>query len=324
MLIILSGVETIHKKFFARQILAALNTFEVDGYTVTFKDHVPTVVDKDGTVVYQPAMDGNPGINHLLVDLDNDGVYDEAGNATFEKIQALNDRVFLSGVRDNHFAFIFATIPYDFEVTSQVEFDIPDGYLHPHTYEDVLNNYRNRECENFVITGIFGKGFINKIREDLGNENVTVINIVRNPSVCRLIHEKPEAYYIKNDTYTKEFNENKLSVSICQAASLARFSDITTLRFEDLLRDGKFTVLGKEVEIPFGYIAYNQWLTTWEMSEVVSLGLCTPAELNEFNEMYHHLAASLNEDPRLPQDLFAMLDYDPLTYEEIVDNGQPK
>ena len=324
MLIILSGVETIHKKFFARQILAALNTYQVDGYTVTFKDQVPTVIDAEGNIWYKPVEGDQPAINKLLVDLDNDGVYDEAGNATFDKIQELNTRIFLDGVRDNHFSIMYNSLPYDFGVTDQLEFEIPEGFQNPHSYQDILNNYNNRESENFVISGSFGKGFIDKIRSDIGAENVTAVNIVRNPSVCKVLHEKSSEYYEKNITYTKEFDDAKLSVSIVNAVSLVRANDVITLRFEDILVNGNFTLLGKVISAPAGYTPYNQWLTQWEYDEHVLLGLCTPQELDEFNTMYQHLASTLGQDPKFPENVFDMLNYEPLTYEEIVYNGTPE
>jgi hypothetical protein len=326
-LIILSGAETIHKKFFARQIIAALNTFEVDGYTVTFKDHVPTVKDSSGTIVYKPAEGEDPGINHLLIDLDNDGVYDEAGNATFNKIMELNDRVFLAGVRDSHFAAIYVNTLYDFRVTSELVFeDYTNDYIHPTSFESIMERYNTREFENYVISGSFSKGFIDKVRDTIGAENVTAINITRNPSVCALIHEKPDAYYTKNSTYTRGFNQMKLSLSLTNNASLLRFDDIITYRFEDILRTGKFTVLGVEVDIPAGYTPYNEWLTVWEREEHVSLGLCSSDELDAFNEKFQHLTSSTpdgDQDPRLPENIFELTNYDPLDHDDILDNGQP-
>ena len=92
MLIILSGVETIHKKFLARKIIAALNTFTVDGYTVDFSIEPFKVTDSTGKIVYCMAHGDQPATNELLIDLDNDGVIDPAGNATFDKILELYNK----------------------------------------------------------------------------------------------------------------------------------------------------------------------------------------------------------------------------------------
>ena len=322
MLIILSGAETIHKKFFATRIAEALNNFQVDGYRVTFEKYLPTIRNGIGSVVYAPPDGINPDNNRIM--FNDRGEISPEGQASFKKIIDMYERLFLSGIRDNHFAAIFAHTPYDFGVETELNFDYPEGYVHPHLYEDVVNNYKNRELENFVISGSFSKGFIDKIRTDLGVENVTVINITRNPSVCALIHDKPDAYYIKNSTYTKDFNEMKLSLSLTNNASLCRFDDITTIKFEDILAAGKFTVLDTEVTLPDGYEPYNEWLTQWEVDNVVSLKLFSADDLAAFNTRYQALASTAGQDPRMPENVFQMIGYTPMTIEEILSNGKPQ
>ena len=319
MLIILSGAETIHRKFFAKRIISALNTFTIDGYTVKFVGETFIVTDPSGKVVYSPTIGDVPGTNELLIDLNNDGIKDEIGFQIFEKAVALNGAVLLEGVRDNHFANIFVDIPYDFGQSDRLEYSFPDsGYIQPHNYEDVLNNYRNRPCENFVISGSFSKAFIDNVRADIGEENVKVINITRHPSVAFLTHWKPEAYYIKNTEFTEEFEENKLLHSIANTVSLSRFDDIMTIKFEDIIQNGHFMFEGVRIDVPDNYINYNGFMTVWEKEYVETNQLATADELAEFNHNFSHVASLNGFDSRVPEDFFAHLGYDQLTFEQIM------
>jgi len=350
MLVILNGVETIHKKFFARKILAALNTFEVDGYTVDFSIEPFKVTDSTGKIVYCMAHDNQPATNELLIDLDNDGVIDPEGNATFDKILELNDKLFLTGGRNNHFSNFFIDLAHDFGITDTVDYGsntpkIP--LLHPHSYTDVLSNYENRLGTTHVITGIFSKGFIDSIRNDIGTENVTVLNIIRNPSTCILLNQKDDAYYANPEkNRTPELDARKLVYSIANAAVLAQFDDVTTIKFEDAIIAGKFIVNGIEVKVPAGYDNFNGLLTQWEHDNLIPLEIVSAETLDTINlEMQHYASrqiSSLTTDivtylnslrsnavtqaeletlmsENMPENLFTALGYEPLTYDDIVD-----
>jgi hypothetical protein len=350
MLVILSGVETIHKKFFARKIGAALNTFTVDGYTVDFSLEPFKVTDATGKVVYCMEHGDQPMTNELLVDLDNDGVIDPEGNATFDKILELNDSLFLTGARNNHFSNFFIDLAHDFGLTDTIDYGsntpkIP--LLHPHSYADVLANYENRLGDVHVITGIFSKSFIDSVRNDIGAENVTVINIVRNPSTCILLNRKDDEYYANPEkNRTPELDARKLVYSIANAAVLAQFDDITTIRFEDIITAGKFTVNGVEVGVPAGYDNFNGLLTRWEHENLIPLEIVSAETLNAIIVELEHYAsnqvANLTEEivtylnslrttsasmsqiktlmsENMPENLFTALGYEPLTYDDIVD-----
>jgi len=350
MLVILSGVETIHKKFFARKIIAALNRFVVDGHTVDFSIEPFRVTDPTGKVVYSPAIGDQPHTNELLIDLDNDGVIDLEGNAIFDKILELNDNLFLTGGRNNHFSNFFIDLAHDFGITDTVDYGnsspkIP--LLHPHSYADVLANYANRLGDVHVITGIFSKAFINSVRTDIGAENVTVINIIRNPSTCILLNRKDDAYYANPEkNRTPELDARKLVYSIANAAVLAKFDDITTIRFEDIITAGKFTVNGVEVTVPAGYDNFNSVLTQWEHENLIPLEIISAETLDAINIELQHYASgqspniteeittyinSLRSTPatiseikavisaNMPENLFTELGYEPLTYDDIVD-----
>jgi hypothetical protein len=348
MLVILSGLETIHKKFLARKIIAALNTFTVDGYTVDFNIEPFKVTDANGKIVYCMAHGEQPMTNELLLDLDNDGVIDPEGTATFDKIVQMNDDLFLTGGRVNHFNGVFLDLAYDYGITEINDYSIDNMLIHPHTYNDVLENYKNRIADTHVITGIFSKVFIDSIRADLGAENVTVLNIIRNPSTCVLLNPKNDEYY-EDPTKERTLDSDhvKLMRSLENAIILSEVDYITTIRFEDIITAGKFTVNGIEVSLPSGYENYNGILTQYEKENIIPLNLVSEQQLEEQNAILHdqitnyYLPVLNDEDlnflnnlktipfqslaelhanllAKSPRNIFARLGYEPLSYDDIV------
>lgn len=296
MLIILSGTETINKRLLARQIMSTLNTFNVDGYSVNFNSPGSAfeVKDPSGKIVY------NKDTTDLLVDNDNEGQRNEEGNIIFDKIIALENEVFTEGTKVNHFKNVFVDTLYDFGVTTVLDYghtyenNSTNTHLSPHSFNDVISNYRNRQCETFVITGAFSKAFIDLVRAELGTENVKVLNIVRNPSASFLIH-RAQADFYEETTLTPEQDQEKFEQSLANAASLRRFSDIETLYFEEILSQQKLVVNGVDVSLPPGYEAADENFTAFEKEALLPLDLKTDEDLAKFNERIDHYATSLTE-----------------------------
>jgi len=351
MLVILSGLETINKKFLARKILASLNTFTVDGYTVDFSIEPFKVTDTNGKIVYCIVQDDQPATNELILDLDNDGVVDPEGVATFNKIVKLHDDLFLSEVEGNHFNSVFVDPAYDYGITDINEFSTTDNVLiHPHTYNDVLENYKNRICDTHVITGIFSKVFIDKIRADLGVQNVTALNIIRNPSTCILLNPKTDEHYEDpSKERTIELDNLKLMRSLENAIVLSDVDYVTTIKFEDIIITGKFIVNGVEVGVPDGYNNHNGSgiITQWEKENIIPLNLISDTDLKKENlnlknytatycipvvdESVLNFLNNLKTIPfqsldelrsvllaKCPANVFERLGYIPLSYAEIV------
>jgi len=354
MLIVLSGCETIHKKFFGRKITGALNRFIVDGHTVDFTSDNFEVTDPEGNLVHR-ASDGTvEGINDLIND-PTDGSLHQGGHDILMKIVKLHEDYLLTGSRNNHFGPAFLNLWYDYGI-----FQTPEdfsrnsaGFLHPHTYDDVLTNYKTRQYDNFVITGIFSRYFIDKLKTDLGASNVKVINIVRNPSVCFALNEKSAAYYAVPHPVslrTPLMDHKKLLWSIWNAHNLSRYDDVTTLKFEDIIKAGSFSINGISISAPDGYDSHNQWLTLWEKDNILKSNSVTGDSVLEFNktltdfapynidhefaDMYPNVKTRADfvtlinqiKDTKLasdamdviPVDLFAALGYTPLPYNKIV------
>jgi hypothetical protein len=165
--------------------------------------------------------------------------------------------------------------------------------------------------------------------------------------VCCLLNEKSADYYeTPEKEITPEIDATKLRQSLANSAILAKSPDIITLKFEDIIRDGKFTVNGIEIKAPVGYDMFNEYLTRWEHENIVPLKIVSEETLNAFNTEMQHFAsgksAVLTEEDatmtnafraipislgeikiqfakNMPENLFDALGYDPLTIEEITE-----
>jgi hypothetical protein len=358
MLIVVSGVETIHKKFFARSILMKLTSVIDlgDGYTLNFSSHPFEIYDASGKLVYGTGTDTREGTNELLIDLDNDGIADPEGREIFDKAQELYNKYFLDGIRDHHFMNTFSDPWFDFGFVKVIDApmdgnDVNYDLIHPHSYDDILAAYNARELDVHIITGSFSKHFIESIREDLGEENVQVYNITRNPSAAFLLNEKePEFYTLKKPTKSRDraMDRRKLEQSIINAMILKDVPGVTTVKYEDILASGKFTVNGIEITAPESLLEGNNgYLTTWDLTTQVPLGIVNADDIEEFNDHFLNyeptsikfdtdgvtlklikLADELKTPPLgsysaeeidkiFPKNIFDNLDYTPVTFSEL-------
>ena len=204
------------------------------------------------------------------------------------------------------------------------EFETYGYHMFP-TYENLIENYNNRVYENHVVTGAFGKYILDKLRSDLGEDNVKVINITRNPSVAKLLHEKPEGYYdlAKNPHLDVYMDEAKLKDSLLNNTILTKLNYVQTIKFEDVLVTGYFELLGKKVYLPRPYVNFNNLITTYEKENLISLNLSSQGTITEFNNYLTKFDSDFWEidspiSSLYPSNVFQELNYSPLTYDEIV------
>lgn len=349
MLIILSGTDSINKRLLSRLITEKLNKIEIDGYSIDTSTLPWSVFDKDGTLIY-----GTQGEDFILSLIHNeDKSPNETGLLTLKKIDdfkfSLNEEI----TKNCHYRHLFGRISRDFGIMpptrdiSVVSQPMPgdNGETIILDYNLVLEKYRNRITDIQVISGLFSKTFVDKIKEDIGPENVTVLNIIRNPSVAFLMNLRDDEYYARQGVsmrYTgnetdeqKEQMQNALSnftVEIVNAESenkqlirsllnnysLYRFNDINTIRFEDLIATGKFTVNGVEIDVPQNvYKPYNDYITEWEFNNSIPKNLAGAAEIDDINNQYQNITTKLI-NPSPVGNLFTLLDYIPLDYQTII------
>lgn len=283
MLIVLSGIDSIHKKFFSREIVSTLNVFTHDGHTIDFTGANVKIYNQAGERVFQlPDSEHPGGINTLLINK-KDGSSNEVGKKLLEEVVALQNSMFDNPSRIDHFDYVFCNPLYDLGVVPEFFYQ---NDLQSYNYEtDIIENYNNRKYENYVITGVFSKTYIEKLKEDLGADNVTVINIIRNPSAAFLLHEKEASHYMSNPR-TPEVDHKKLEMSLLNAVILKDVPGVITLKFEDIINDGKLTLLGKDVVVPPDHNKAGTHLTWWEADYIVSKKVVNPKNLEAFNTKF--------------------------------------
>jgi|APGre2960657404_1045060.scaffolds.fasta_scaffold00416_8 hypothetical protein len=297
MLIILSGSETIHKKFFAKNIVSALNTFTVDGFTVDFTKNPFEVYDSSNNLVWKP----NSTITGILNN--EDGSLNHEMSKTLDKIIDLGESI-LSLNKNNHFSDIFASPLADYGLISGDELFQSNredkGYMQTHTYQSILDMYSSRPFENIVISGIFSKTFIERIKVDLGAENVTVLNIIRNPAVCFLLNEKDNEYYTEKAPWSTFYDYVKLQYSTVTGTILKNMSGVITIKFEDIIRDGYFTLNNININIPDNHESYNGIITKWEKDNIIPLNNVTREQFDANNDFYLNFELLANFEKQDP------------------------
>lgn len=293
MLIILNGVETIHESSLARKITQTLNTFTCGEYTIDLSGPNAKFVDADGNVVVE-ENDPNPDFG-----------------PTAEMIQGLNDlqAAIIEQSKVSHYSNIFEHILYDYGLYPTVDVTSPeyvaDSPFHPHTYASVVEAYKTRPYEHHVISGIFSIEFIKRIRRSVGAANVITLNIVRNPSVCYLLIQKPEdAYQGTLQNRSEAMDKIKLERSICNAVLVKNLTNVTTLKFEDIIKDGGFDVNGVRVTLPVEFADYNGIISQTEKDGWGVRKHDMAGYLELFNQDYsaHELTIIVNHNGEHPDD----------------------
>lgn len=344
MLVILNGSKTIDKKILRRKVFTTLNEKRIDNYSYSYQNDVLEILDSNGIVVYRPfsnidqtiSLDVLPAIETLLTN--------EDGKLIKEQFLEFERKNF-SGLSDEKYYYNqkFLDFLYEMGYSKTSNFDLPYGEAnfcaninfgsdyYRSDYEELIKNYENREDEYYVICGTIGKYVINKLQNDLGLNNVKVINITRNPSVTRIIHEKPKGYYDLAENYGLDY-ESDLSdmfVSTLNNYWLKKLDYVDTFKYEDILTNGYFEFLGKKIYLPKTHNNYNNLITNFEKNH--SLSNINNEEVLNMNHMQTHLHdfflsqdnyREINKEPyflkNIPNNLFEELGYNVLNLEEVI------
>lgn len=360
MLIILNGPQTTSKAAIGRELMAAFNTFEIGGYKIDLSQEQVNIYNSAGKHVYSSVdVNGEP-----LLELvhNEDGSLNQAGDdiltQAFELQQAIN-----AELKDNHYYNIFNDDQYDWGLTAIINAPMngeDPGYEYkwPHTYDDILSNYNNRKHDTQVISGSFSKHFVTSIMEDLGEENVKVLNIIRNPSAVYVANERSleERKMTPAGPLDKGRHRRILVRSITSSILVGTIPSATTIRYEDILAKSTFKFLGKDVQCPVITNEHNGIITAQEKATVEKRDAVNDTAVNDFNQRYQNFNMERAEEDtngqlvfidfldflskkpanelaqhqidaekakerlaKIPKNLFAALGYTPLAYSEIVD-----
>jgi len=254
MLIVLTGSEGIGKRQLARAIISQFTDFQIDGFTIKFMHDlsgnvITSIYNDDELLLAQGEGSPEVGENHEYYD-----ILVKANEIYFDS--------FLDNVKVHHMFNTHVDIDYDLNLIDEHnEFNDSD-MLHS---VDVVELYNNKTTSNLVISGLFSKYYFDMLRTELGDDNVKVINITRNPSVSYLLDYKEGEFY-NGDTkpdLNEDVNKQKFMESLICTGKLADASYVTNIKFEDILVNG-LTIMGKEIELPPGYAAYNTYITIYE------------------------------------------------------------
>lgn len=335
MVIVLTGMQTINKKVLSRIVLATLNKFEYQGYTANFIRGDFTIYDSNGVAVYRPANDTDGGIDTLF--------HDPKGKSVIDYFSKMDSDVFEDMCKHNHFLHVFSSLDVDWGLTNRPKY-IREGsskLLHPHAFMDVINNIKESPFEVKVITGTFGSHFLTRLQAALPNEEIHVVNLIRNPSVAWLMHKKPETKWETeiNPDLTEEGDYERFFIGALNSIELMKNPKVKTVKFEDVMHSAILPI-SKDISIDMreDYQQSNGWLNNYEAQLEV---LMSDEEFNEFNpkalnytfEDYYHPADDVNEEEvysmpieelksriskKFPINIFEQLGYEPLTKEEIL------
>lgn len=321
MFIFLSGVESVNKKFLAKNIKLSLNKVIIDGYTIKIDNETYDyeILDKDKKKVDITTFFKN-----------------EKSKKTLDKISKVVEDITIINIQKNHLLDKYEAIDFELGITNipryltdNRDFKFVKYDISPAT---ILNNYANNKQKYFIITGSISKTFIDTIISKIGKENVIIYNIIRNPSVSFLLNNKSEMFFNENKTYTKQFDSDKLRDSFVNAMLLKEHDDVITIRYEDILENG-FEVNSEKCVLPSYYDKFNKYLSYGEYERILDVKI-TEEELKEFNEIFknYSLKDFIDETDLLilkPEEIekinnyskafniFERLGYEELTIEEI-------
>jgi len=328
MLVIISGLESVNKNYIAKKVFCAMNpVFNLkNGHTVKF-DAEFAESDDGKSYIAHPFQIFNEQ-NEVVYDTKNRELTtllnDEVGISIFTEADDLYDALFLDTTNNpSSYETIFVDIEYDLGIdTSAYEWDTPIQYhSFAHGYQDFLNYYRNRQSDVHVVNGSFSKAFIDLIKRDIGEQNVKVYNIIRHPSVVTYFNENKPSYYEKNPTMSPERNRIRAIRSAVNSYTLNQLSDVTSIKFEDILKSGYVEIENHKIQMPEGYADYNGIISVWE-KENLNLDYVDVDAVEQTCSRYSNFREELEKEynrplPNLSDSLLVSLGYTPITLEQI-------
>ena len=316
MLIIVSGVQTLNIRAIANEVFFGLNQFKVDDYTVTFCSRKFKIDDSSGATVYSTSFPGVENTTTLL--------QDEDGFAILEQVQPLLDGL-LAEAESWHYSTKFSEdVLLDFGCMDASESEAS----WPGLFDSLIQQYNDCTHDAMVVSGGFSKSIIDRITNEIGSENVAVVNIVRNPSSAFVCNLRSQEFYTE---FPNEYDshDKRIKQSFLNAVSLKN-NGVDTIKIEDITIDGLLTVAGTTVHLPEGSALTNGYITDFESSIIQSQSDELDASLSEFNNVmsdFNHNCIINSEELEqqvidkihqlLPENIFTSLGYSPLTYQQV-------
>jgi len=228
--------------------------------------------------------------------------------------------IILSGPPGINFQFFFKEINPDAKYTyCYNNFSLPRVDLGMITEVEWKQRYDSvLDCD--IIGGTFSRVFLEQIKQD---HDIHVLNFVRHPS----------AVYVTGVDSIDEDDELPLGTTYVTPMStsaaidnitLSKLDYVTTIRFEDILKNGYFDFMGNRYKCPAACNNYNNLITKYEAVKTKRGNKITAELVDEFNQkfsIFNQSFVNCHNDSRLPSNIFEELGYAPLTLQEILNES---
>lgn len=204
----------------------------------------------------------------------------------------------------------------------------------------IFSDFHKNNKEIFQVFSFpVSEYFINRLIENLGKENVFVINITRNPT-CSYIFDfeiESEDEEIDNKSIFSKFFSDKNFYHVMTEKSvkclfnqsvLKNNPNVTTIKYEELLKNPIINIMGKEIKLP-KILSKNNLISQYEHNTFVPL-LKTKkyytkvSQIPLFNKLFSNTHQNLNtyyfqEKAKdiFPNNVFQELGYHPLSFFDI-------
>ena len=345
MLIVLTGSVSTYKRTLANAIKATLNNIALDGdHTLNYTNEYFEIRNSEDVVVYKSD---EPENNTILKN--DDGSPNTAGKVIFDQALTKITSIFKVNAWNNHFEDGFVDLAYDLGITTTKDSftdSNADDVLVPSSYQDILDNYTNRITDTHVITGVFANWVLEDLKTDVGADNITVINLQRNPSASYFNFNTNTAQYdvdsgekvddsidetARNDD--EGIYERWVNGELC-SHNAASLSWVDTVRFEDIITTG-LTVNGTAITLPQGFASFNGTITTYENEFIKDRNGLTASDITALNtkistfdfatnfptdlsEAENTFLDGVDMNTFFPANLFTALGYTAMTYDQII------
>lgn len=262
MLIILNGSEAINKTYLAKMILSAfLSPFDVEGYKVKFKGNFYEIYDSNNELVFRPSGHGQEHCNKIF--LDEGGFPNQEGISIQDQAEAHAVMLFRDGIGFENYLDSFIELHTDFGVWTGEGEEWKSVATNQNLYQKLINSHNNSPYGVFVATGSFSKSIVSKLKQDLGSNNVVVVNITRNPSISFCLHQRTPDYYTNNINASEVKEFQKIHEVTMNTYVIHKMSDVVNIHYEDIIKNKSFVLLNKTVEVD-GIEDYNGLITVYE------------------------------------------------------------
>lgn len=305
MLTLLNGPRSIHLRSISRSILDSQKTWNFKDYTVKYRDDGFIIFDSNQKNVYC----NNSSLGQLNHDIIKYSKNEETVKNNISLIEEINDfsKKIDETIKNNHFVDSWPTIDQSFLLPLEYKDKlkkIEEYESEEKTYDDILNSYYNNSSVDDIWTGRFATPFIEKIRNDIGSENLSVINFVRNPSSCMFTNSFSHSGNIKileqnNIQITNNIIEglnaensklNDENLSILNSLIVSKLPGVINVRYEDFLKNGNFLLNDLNIPLPFFIKNHNNIISEYEFLIYNSESI-NEEKLNEFNEIFSNISA---------------------------------